>query len=155
MEAFVALSARLAKSWNPISTRMESTIRKAVLFLMLAGLTSLHAGSTKIISSWFAPDAKGVKLGKFLAIVVTRSVGTRRAGEDEMVSLLNNRSNDAQAPMAPSSSDCTLSTVPIRISLRSGPATPPSRPETALIRYPRNSPSLPHTRVLANSVTPI
>jgi len=71
--------------------------RKAAFLLMLFGLTSLHAGSTKMISSWFAPEAKGVKLRKFLAVVVTRSGGTRRAAEDEMVSLLNNRGNNAQA----------------------------------------------------------
>jgi hypothetical protein len=77
---------------------MESTIRKtAVLLMLLLCLTSLHAGSTKMVSSWVAPDAKGVKLHKFLALVVTRSVGTRRAAEDEMVSQLNNRGNNAQA----------------------------------------------------------
>jgi hypothetical protein len=64
---------------------------------MLIGITLLHAGSTKMISSWFSPEAKGIKLRKFLAVVVTRRVGTRRAAEGEMVSLLNNRGNDAQA----------------------------------------------------------
>jgi len=76
---------------------MAPMTRKAALLLMLVGITLLHAGSTKMISSWFSPEAKGIKLRKFLAVVVTRSVGTRRAAEDEMVTLLNNRGNDAQA----------------------------------------------------------
>ena len=71
--------------------------RKAILVLMLVGLTPLHAGSTKMISSWFAPEAKGFKFRKLLAVVVTRSVGTRRVAEDEMVSRLNDRGNNAQA----------------------------------------------------------
>ena len=71
--------------------------RIAALVLVLVGLTPLRAGSTKMISSWFAPEAKGVKFRKLLAVVATRSVGTRRAAEDQMVSLLTDRGNNAQA----------------------------------------------------------
>ena len=71
--------------------------RKAALVLVLVGLTPLRAGSTKMISSWFAPEAKGVKFRKLLAVVATRSVGTRRAAEDQMVNLLTDRGNNAQA----------------------------------------------------------
>lgn len=70
-------------------------MRKAVLVLILAALAPLHAGSTKMISSWFAPDAKGIKFRKLLAVVVTRSVGTRRAAEDEMVTTITERGNEA------------------------------------------------------------
>jgi len=72
-------------------------MRKTGFLLILAGLIPLHAGSTKSVSSWFAPEAKGVKFHKLLAVVATRSVGTRRAAEDEMVSLLNERGKTAQA----------------------------------------------------------
>src|SRR4051812_20430885 len=72
-------------------------MRKTSFLLILVGLIPLHAGSTKSVSSWFAPEAKGVKIDKFLAIVATRSVGTRRAAEDEMVSILNQRGKTARA----------------------------------------------------------
>jgi len=72
-------------------------VRKAVFVLLLVSLVPLHAGSTKIVSSWFAPQAKGVKFQKLLAVVVTRSVGMRQAAEDEMVNQLNARGNIAQA----------------------------------------------------------
>jgi len=71
-------------------------VRETVFALMLASSVPLHAGSTKIVSSWFAPEAKGVKFKKLLAVVVTRSAGTRRAAEDEMVKQLNDRGNLAQ-----------------------------------------------------------
>jgi hypothetical protein len=64
---------------------------------MLAALTPLHAKSTKMISSWFAPEAKGVKFSKFLVVVVTRLPVTRRHAEDEMVRLIKRRGNQAQA----------------------------------------------------------
>jgi hypothetical protein len=72
-------------------------MRKAVVVLLMICLTQLQAGSTKMVSSWFAPEAKGVKFKKLLAVVVTRSAGTRRAAEDEMVNRLNARGNNAQA----------------------------------------------------------
>jgi hypothetical protein len=72
-------------------------MRKTSFLLILVGLIPLQAGSTKSVSSWFAPEAKGVKFHKLLAVVATRSVGTRRAAEDEMVSLLNERGKSAQA----------------------------------------------------------
>ena len=72
--------------------------KSAVLaLLVLAVVTPLHAGSTKMISSWFAPEAKGAKFSKFLAVVVTRMPVTRREAEDEMVSRIRQRGNSAQA----------------------------------------------------------
>jgi len=72
-------------------------MRIAGFLLILVGVVPVYAGSTKSVSSWFAPEAKGIKLHKVLAIVATRSVGTRRAAEDEMVSILNERGKTAQA----------------------------------------------------------
>jgi hypothetical protein len=80
-------------------TRKVYMTRKSVLLLlimMVSALAPLYAGSTKLVSSWFAPEAKGVKFRKFLAVVATRSAGTRRAAEDELVNRLNERGNDAQ-----------------------------------------------------------
>ncbi len=71
--------------------------RTVVLLLMMAAAGPVHAGSTKLVSSWFAPEAKGVKFRKILAVVATRSAGTRRAAEDELVRRLEERGNNAQA----------------------------------------------------------
>src|SRR6185503_12852788 len=53
------------------SAEEDPLIRKTVLVLVLAGLTPLHAGSTNMISSWFAPEAKGMRFSKLLVVVVT------------------------------------------------------------------------------------
>ena len=80
------------------SPRGSLTLKAAPLLVWtLAGSIALNAGSTKIISSWFAPDAKDMKFTKLLVVAITAMPVTRRETEDEMVSRIKKRGNQAQA----------------------------------------------------------
>jgi hypothetical protein len=72
------------------------TRRKWIVCGLLVPLIRLHAGSTKLVSSWVSPDAKGLKFRKIVTIAATRIPGTRRVIEDEMALILSQRGNDAQ-----------------------------------------------------------
>jgi hypothetical protein len=81
----------------PLPYAKHTSVRFLFLLLMVAALTPLHAGSTKMVSSWSAPEAKGVTFNKLLAVVVTAMPVTRQQAEDEIVSILRKRGNSAQA----------------------------------------------------------
>jgi hypothetical protein len=72
------------------------TRRRWTVCALLAPLVRLHAGSTKLVSSWASPDAKGLKFRKVVTIAATRIPGTRRVIEDEMALIMSERGNDAQ-----------------------------------------------------------
>ena len=72
------------------------TRRRWIVCGLLAPLIRLHAGSTKLVSSWASPDAKGLKFHKIVTIAATRIPGTRRVIEDEMALILEQRGDDTQ-----------------------------------------------------------
>ena len=57
-------------------------MRKALTLLLLMGAC---APNTEVINSWKDPNAQPRKFNKVLAVFMTKDVGMRRAGEDELV----------------------------------------------------------------------
>jgi hypothetical protein len=62
-------------------------MRKALTLLLLMGAC---APNTEVINSWKDPNAQPRKFNKVLAVFMTKDVGMRRAGEDELVRKLGN-----------------------------------------------------------------
>ena len=62
-------------------------MRKAWTLLLLIGAC---APNTEVINSWKDPNAEPRKFNKVLAVFMTKDVGMRRAGEDELVRKLGN-----------------------------------------------------------------
>lgn len=62
-------------------------MHKAWTLLLLIGAC---APNTEVINSWKDPNAEPRKFNKVLAVFMTKDVGMRRAGEDELVRKLGN-----------------------------------------------------------------
>jgi hypothetical protein len=62
-------------------------MRNAWTLLLLIGAC---APNTEVVNSWKAPDAGPTQFKKVLAVFISKDVGMRRSGEDELVKKLKN-----------------------------------------------------------------
>src|SRR5215213_8479273 len=70
-----------------LRTTRRKSMRNAWTLLLLIGAC---APNTEVVNSWKDPDVGPTQFKKVLAVFISKDVGMRRSGEDELVKKLKN-----------------------------------------------------------------